>query len=328
MIDRRSALAGLALACMASPTPAQTTGPPVVYFMALATRESDAASIAAFRAGMRERGHVEGRSYVLFERYAAGDVPGAERALRDQSASPPAVFLAPGPAAARIILRVHKSVPVVTVGLHPQGGQSDLFASLARPGGMVTGVSNFGEQLAAKRVQLLAEAMPKLRTVGVLHNAVDPVFRRWGEETEGEIRSQGFAAERLEIHSTAVDALAQTLRRARARGVDAIVVVRDFLTASLYQPIAQLSRELGVPVIAEERRYVDVGALMSYGASDQALFAQAAGFVHRILAGAVPADMPVQLPTRFELVINLNTAKALGLKIPRSMLLLADEVIQ
>lgn len=307
---------------------AQTAGLPVVYFMALATRDSDAASIAAFRSGMRERGHVEGRSYVLFERYAAGDVPGAESALRAQSASPPAVFLAPGPAAARIILRVHKNVPIVAVGLHPQGGQSDLFASLARPGGMVTGVSNFGEQLAAKRVQLLAEAMPKLRTVGVLHNAVDPVFRRWGEETEGEIRAQGLTAVRLEVHSTAQDALSQTLRQARARGVEAIVVVRDFLTASLYRPIAQLSRELGVAVIAEERRFADAGALMSYGASDHALFAQAAGFVHRILAGAVPAEMPVQLPTRFELVINLRTARALGLTIAQSLLLRADEVLQ
>ena len=168
MIDRRSALAGLALVCVVRQ--AQAAGLPVVYFMALATRESDAASIAAFRAGMRERGHVEGRSYVLLV------------------------------------------------------------------------------QLAAKRVQLLAEA--------------------------------------------------------------------------------ELSRELGLAVIAEERRYADAGALMSYGASDQALFEQAAGFVHRILAGSVPSEMPVQLPTRFELVINLNTAATLGLKIPQSMLLLADEIIR
>ncbi len=222
MIDRRSVLAGLALGCLTSPALAQTSVPPVVYFMALATRDSDAASIAAFRAGMRERGHVEGRSYVLFERYAAGDIPAAERELRLQSDSPPAV------------------------------------------------VSNFGEQLAAKRVQLLAEAMPKLRAVGVLHNTVDPVFQRWGEETGSEIRSQGLTAVSLAVQSTSQDALALTLRQARARGVEAIVVVRDFLTASLYRPIAQLSRELGVAVIAQERRYVDAGALMSYGANDQA----------------------------------------------------------
>ena len=118
--------------------------------------------------------------------------------LREQQvAQPVAVFLSPGAAAVRLILRVTKNVPIVSVALHPRGGQTDLFASLARPGGMVTGVSNFGEELAVKRVQLLKEVMPRLKSVGVLHNTTDPVFRRWGEETESEIRKQGLAAMRL-----------------------------------------------------------------------------------------------------------------------------------
>ncbi len=327
MTDRRHAMAGIGAALMSPRLMAQQAQLPIVFFMALATPESDAASIAAFRDGMRDLGHVEGRSYQLIERYAAGDIARAQTTLREQTDRLPDVFLAPGPAAARIILRVRQTVPIVTVGLHPQGGQSDLFASLARPGGMVTGVSNIGEQLAAKRVQLLGEAMPGLKRIGVLHNTTDPVFRRWGEETEREARAQGFAAERLGLESTSTDALGKALRGAAARGVGAIVVVRDFLTSSLYRPIAQISRDIGLGVVAEERRYADAGALMSYGASDRALFRQAAGYVDRILKGAVAADMPVQQPTQFELVINLGTARALGLEIARSLLLRADEVI-
>jgi len=320
-------MAGIGAAVLWPGLMAQQGQAPIVFLMALATRESDAASIAAFREGMRERGHVEGRSYQLVERYAEGNIPLAEAMLREQTDRLPDVFLAPGPAAARIILRVRRTVPIVTVGLHPQGGQSDLFSSLARPGGMVTGVSNIGEELAAKRVQLLGEAVPGLKRIGVLHNATDPVFRRWGEETEREIRAQGFAAERLGLLSMSTESLDRSLRAAHARGVGAIVVVRDFLTSSLFRSIASICRTIGLAVMAEERRYPDAGALMSYGASDRVLFRQAAGYVDSILKGAVAADMPVRQPTQFELVINLGAARAMGLELAQALLLRADEVI-
>jgi putative ABC transport system substrate-binding protein len=304
-------------------------GVPVVCFLALATRESDAPSVAAFRDGMRELGHVEGRSYVFVEHYAQGDMARAEAMLREQMARQPvSVFLTPGAAAVRLILRDTQAVPIVSAGLHPRGGQTDLFASLARPGGRVTGVSNFGEELAAKRVQLLREAMPRLATVGVLHNTADPVFLRWGEETESEIRTQGLTAVRLGLSSPSSAAMTKTLRDARTRGVGAIVIVRDFLTSSLHVDIAQSSRDIGLATIAEERRYPDAGALMSYGSNDRELFRGTAAYVDRILKGAKPADLPVAQPTRFELVVNARTARALGIKLPQSLLLRADEVIE
>ena len=306
---------------------AQPSAVPVICYMALATRESDARSVAAFRDGMRDLGHVEGRTYTLAERYAEGDMARAESLLREQLAQSVSVFLTPGAAAARLILRLTKAVPIVSVGLHPRGGQTDLFASLARPGGMVTGVSNFGEELAAKRVQLLKEVMPKLATAGVLHNTTDPVFQRWGEETETEIRAQGLDAVRLGLTSTSLEAMRQTLRGARSRGVEAVVIVRDFLTSALYVAIARTSRDIGLATIAEERRYPDAGALMSYGTSDRDLFRSAAGYVDRILKGAKPGDLPVEQPTRFELVVNLKTAKVLGITVPQAVLLRADEVI-
>jgi putative ABC transport system substrate-binding protein len=327
MMRRRDAVAVLAGSALAARLHAQTA-PPVVLYMALVTRASDAASVAAFRDGMRSLGQVEGRSYVLVERYAEGNFAAAEAMLREQLTDPVAVFLAPGAAAVRLILRMTKSVPIVSVGLHPNGGQTDLFATLARPGGSVTGVSNFGEELASKRVQLLKGVMPRLKSVGVLHNTTDPVFRRWGEESEAGIRAQGLSAQRLGLTSTAVEAMQRTLRKARADGVEALVVVRDFLTSSLHRQIAQTSLDLGLGSIAEDRRYPQAGALMSYGVSDRDQFRSAAGYVDRILKGARPDELPIEQPTRFELVLNLRSARALGLTPPQSVLLRADELIE
>ena len=326
---RRLALvAGLAATLAAPRLEAQAAPPPpVVFYMALATRESDAASVAAFRDGMRELGHVEGRSYALVERYAEGDFARARTMLHELAPDGVAVYLSPGAAAVRLLLRETQRVPIVSLGLHPRGGQTDLFASLAAPGGRVTGLSNFGEELAAKRVQLLKEAMPRLAKVGVLHNAVDPVFRRWGDETEGEIRAQGLAALRIGLSSNAEPALQQALRDARLRGVQALVVVRDFLTTALYLPIAQAGRSLGLAIVAEERRYPVAGALMSYGASDREQFGRAASYVTRILKGARAGELPIEQPTRFELVVNAATARGFGLSLPGPLLLRADEVI-
>ena len=287
MIARRHVFTALAGCAVAARGLAQAS-PPIVFMMALATRESDAKSVAAFREGMNDLGQVEGRSWQLVERYAEGDFARAEAMLREPMARPVAVYLTPGAAAVRLILRITKTVPIVSAGLHPRGGQTDLFASLARPGGMVTGVSNFGEELAAKRVQLLKDIMPRLTTVGVVHNITDPVFRNWGEETENEIRTQGLRAVRVGLRSPSVHDMARALRQARAQGVEAIVIVRDFLTSALHRSIAVASLDSGLASVAEERRYPDAGALMSFGAADRDQFRSAARYVDRILKGAAP----------------------------------------
>jgi putative ABC transport system substrate-binding protein len=175
---------------------------------------------------------------------------------------------------------------------------------------------------------LLKEVVPKLAHVGVLHNTADPVFRRWGEETEAEIRAQGLAATRLGLTSPSVEELQRILRDGRVQGVQALVVVRDFMTATLFEPIARMSRDLALPTIAEERRYPAAGALMSYGVSDIELFRRAANYVDRILKGARPAELPIEQVARFQFVVNLKAAKALGIAVPQSVLLRADEVIE
>lgn len=328
MMKRRHVLAGLAGGPFVTRLSAQAAPPPVVFYMGMATRLSGARNLAAFRDGMRKLGHVEGQSYALVERYADGDFRRGEAMLREPLPQPVAVYLAPGPASARLVLRHTNSAPIVSVGLHPRGGQTDLFASLARPGGRVTGVSNFGEELAAKRVQLLKEAVPRLGSVAVLHNAAETVYQRWGEETEAEVRAQGLAAQRISLGSVSAETLRRSMHTARAQGVQAVIVVRDFLTTTMYRPIALNGLELGLAIMGEERSLVEAGALMSYGASDREQFGGAASFVDRILKGALPAYLPIEQVARFELVLNLKTAKALGLAMPQLLLLRADEVIE
>jgi putative ABC transport system substrate-binding protein len=300
---------------------------PVIGYLALASRQSDASDRKAFGEGLRELGYAEGQTIKVAEIYTEGDTVAAEKFVRDleQEAS---AFLVPGPAAARIVRHVTRTVPVVAIGLHPSGGQTDLFASLARPGGSVTGLSNYGEQLAAKRVELLKEVMPRLTTVAVFHNATDPLFSKWGAETEAEIRRQGLTAVRTGLTSDSGAAIAATMKGLREQGVEAVIVVRDFLTTALRDSIVRSARELRIAVIAEERRFADVGALMSYGASSSDLFRRAAGYIDRLLKGAKAADLPIELPTKFELVINRRTAAEIGVDIPPSILLRADEVIE
>lgn len=308
---------------------AQSNGKPaVIIFLALASRQSDERDVDTFRVGMREAGHVEGRTFVLEEIFADGDVVSAERSLRERLRTPVNAFLAPGPGSARVILRATKVVPIVAIGLHPQGGQTDLFASLARPGGMITGLSNFGEELAAKRVELLKEAIPGVKSVGVLHNTTDPVFKRWGEETEAAAHKQGLSAVRLGLTSSSTEALGEILSGARRQGVEAVIVVRDFLTATLIDSITRTALELGLATMSEERRFPLAGGLMSYGPSTPDLFRRAAGYVDKVLKGAKPGELPIELPTKFEMVVNVATARALGLTIPPSILLRADEVIE
>jgi putative ABC transport system substrate-binding protein len=328
MIRRRRACATVAALLAAPRIEAQTHDVPRVVFLALARSGVIAANLELLRDGLRSSGLAQGRTVTVEALYADGDPARAETLLANALQRRVDVFVASGPAAARLILRAAPVTPIVAVGLHPRGGQTDLFASLSRPGGTVTGISTFGEQLAAKRVQLLIEVVPKLSRVGVVHTATDPLFRRWGEETEQEVKAQGLTATRLGLASPDPEAAAARIRNARAEGVQALVIVRDFLTLALRDPIVRAAREAGIATIGDERLWPEAGALMSYGANTREVYRLAAGYVVRILAGAKPAELPIEQVTRFELVLNLRTATALGLKLPRTLLLLADEMIE
>jgi len=192
----------------------------------------------------------------------------------------------------------------------------------------VTGFSAYGEELSAKRIQMLKEVLPGLKVLGVLHNATDPTFRNWGEQTMADAKKQGLEPLRLGLTSPSVAAAEEHIGKLRAAGGGAVIVIRDFLTSTLMEDICRGGAQARIAVIGEHSDFARAGALFSYGADIADLFRRAAGYVDRILKGEKPGELPIQLPTKFELVINQRTARTLSLAIPEALLARADETIE
>lgn len=327
-MNRRDVLAILAGSSASPRCLAQAGGGiPVVCFLGFASEPADRPLLAALRQGLKERGHVEGQTILVESRHAAGDLNLAVQFIDEMVRRPVNVFVAPGPAAARTIHRATR-IPIVALGLPPVADDQRLFASLAKPGGSVTGFSYFGEALSAKRIEALRELLPRSSMLGILHNIADPVFREWGEQTETAARAQGFETLRLGLGTSTPGEVAEHLRTLRSRGGDAVIVITDFLTVSLKDEIIRTAAELRIAVIAEWRTFVESGALMFYGADIPELFRQAAGYVDRIIRGERVAELPIQLATKFRMSINLRTARTLNIAVPPSLLATADEVLE
>jgi len=322
MIPRRT----LPLLLLPAPASAQRR-PPVVGFVGFGSVEADRPSVTAFREGMRAQGMIEGQGWQFEHRHADGNAQRGAGIIRDFAALPVDVFIVPGPSAARAIRRT-SAIPLVAVGLPPVASDPELFASLARPGGSVTGFASFGEEMSAKRIEFLRETIPGLAAIGVLHNAADPTFDAWGRLSEASARAQGLRVLRLPLTQREPAALPAGMRALRQEGAQALVVVRDFLTSSVIEEIIATAMAEGIAVIGDQARFAEAGALFSYGANVPDLFRRAAGYVTRILRGEKPGDLPVQLPTAIEFVVNLRSAQALGLAVPQAILARAEEVIE
>jgi putative ABC transport system substrate-binding protein len=327
-MKRREVLSGLAAIAIPTPVVAQSgPRPPIVGFVGFASAPVDSRTLEPFRHALRELGQVEGRTVVIEIRSSGGDIEKGHAFISELAALPVDVFLSPGPAATRAILRKTK-IPIVAVALPATESEPELFVSLARPGGTVTGFSAFGEELSAKRIEMLREVLPRLRVIGVLHNVTDPTFRTWGEQTLTDARKQGLEPVRLGLNSTSIPELGGELRKLRDAGGTAVIVIRDFLTSTLMEEICRIAADNDISVIGEHGQFARAGALLSYGADINDLFRRSAGYVDRILKGERVAELPIQLPTKFELIVNLKTARALSLTIPPSILIRADEVIE
>ncbi len=201
-----------------------------------------------------------------------------------------------------------------------------LVASLARPGGNLTGTDSLTADLSGKRLELLKDVLPKLARVGALWNPFNPGAIGTWEETQAAARALRLPLLSLPVRGP--DELDGAFTTAVKGGADALVVIQDTLTIAHRMRIAQLAARSRLPAVYGGSQFVEAGGLMSYGTSQAELFRRAAIFVDKILKGVKPADLPVEQPTKFELVINLKTAKALGLTIPASVLFKADQVIQ
>ncbi len=221
-MNRRKILLGLAAMTGASPSWAQSRARvPAVGFVGFASLAVDTRSIRPFRQALQERGYVEGRTILIEERNSDGDINRGHALISELAALPVDVFLAPGPAATRAIVRLSK-IPVVAVALPAVQSEPELFSSLARPGGTVTGFSAFGEELSAKRIEMLKEVLPGVRVLGVLHNATDPTFQKWGEQTIADARRQGLQPLTLGLTSASAAAVVGHVRKLREAGGTAI----------------------------------------------------------------------------------------------------------
>jgi putative ABC transport system substrate-binding protein len=305
-----------------------SASPAVIGFLGLASEALHVGDLAALRRGLEQLGYVVGETIVIEDRYADGEVGRFAALIDDVVGNGATVIVVPGLAAALAVREHAPDISVVAVGLPSTVIYPDLFESLHHPGGSVTGFSHFGEDLAIKRVELLKEMVPALTKVAVLHNAIDPLYRAWGETTEQAALRLGLETVRLGLESPSIPELDSAMQAAGAAGAQGLLVVRDFLTGTLQDEIIRRAADLRMATMAESRRWVAAGALMSYGAIFADLYRRAATYVDEILKGASPADMPIQLATEFELAINRTTADSLGIEIPPSILLRVDEAFE
>jgi len=288
-----------------------------------AAPESDTHS--AFRQVLGERGWIEGRNLILDFRYADNRYDRLPALAAELVALKPDVIFAIAAPAIRAVAQTTSTIPIVieTLGDAPSAG---LVPDLARPGGNITGVSGFAPELSAKRLQLLRQILPKADSIGVLANLANPT-------SPPVVRATETAARQLQLQLYVGDVreagqLAGAFATLRRQGADALVVVSDPMLHDQARQIVELAERHRLPTIYEQRLFTDVGGLLSYGPGRLDRFQRAAVYVDRILRGAKPAELPLERPTKFELIINLKTAKVLRLAIPQSVQLQATDVIE
>src|SRR5215813_14584627 len=322
-MDRRTFIRACAgsLVIVRTGAKAQSTAKPYrVGYLTYGTPEQVAPLVGALTEGLRGLGYVEGRNIIVERHYGDGTPTRLTDLAADVVRSRVDVIVTGSNPIVAAAKRATATIPIVMVGtLDPVG--SGLVANLARPGGNVTGLcTDAGDEMSGKNLGLLAEIVPGLSRVGVLRNAG---YR--GADLEAAARRLNMELHVVDVNT--IDALESAFQTMRRKQVGA-VLIRGPLFYVSRQQLGDMALKYRLPTTHALKEYAQAGLLLTYGANLPDLYRRAAGFVDRIVKGARPGDLPVEQPTKFELVINLKTAKALGLTIPQSLLLRADEVIQ
>jgi len=328
-MDRRTFLAGTGAMLLAAPLAAGAQQPakvPRIGYLSPLSPPADSIRIEAFRQGLRDLGYVEGQNIAIEYRYAEGRfdrLPDLAAELVRLKVEVIVAASTPGILAAK---NATSTIPIVmTLSADPV--PTGLVSSLARPGGNITGLSLLSGELNQKRLELLKEVVPNLSRVAALWNPANPASRFQLKETEAAARVLGVQLQPLEVRGPDPDF--EGAFQAATRGRAGALITPDDLLIFIHRTrIVDFAAKKRLPAMHGFRELADAGGLMSYTANRPHLFRGAAMYVDKILKGAKPADLPVEQPTKFELVINLKTAKALGLTIPPSLLGRADEVIQ
>ncbi len=316
---------GASMLAMSAPVFAQTMRPYRVAWVSVDRAQAQSPVFAAFRAGMAALGYVEGRNLTI-EPWWGGGSAGTLESMRDEILrSQPDVIVAQGGVALAPMLHASVTGPLV-FSMSGDPVLAKIVASYGQPGGNRTGITLFAADLIGKRLALLKEIVPGMRSIAVIGNPRHPGAPR-------EVEASRVAAARLALVQTyhpsesqaELDDVLSGIARAR---IDAILVLSDGFALNQAQRIAEFSVRERIPVVAGWATFAQRGNLMTYGPEFADVHRRLASYVDRIHKGARPGDLPIEQPTQFELVINLKTAKALGLTIPQSLLLQANEVIQ
>jgi putative ABC transport system substrate-binding protein len=327
MIDRRTFLAGTSAVLLAAPLGAeaqQASGVPRLGWLSPASAVDGLPNLEALRAGLREHGYVEGRNIIIEVRWAEGRSERLPELAAELVRLRVAVLCTAGSQASAAAKRATATIPVVFANVaFPD--RSGLVASYPRPGANVTGIAFIGPEYG-KRLELLKEVRPGLSRVALIYNPENDgsVFalqetQRWAADLKVKIEPHKFRGPQD---------IENVFRAIAAKRPDALMTTADPLIASYRARIVDFTASNRLPSMYPGREYVEAGGLMFYGGSVPEMYRRAAGYVDRILKGAKPADLPVEQPIKFDMVISLKAAKSLGLNIPQSLLLRADEVIQ
>jgi ABC-type uncharacterized transport system substrate-binding protein len=302
---------------------AQPTGTPRIGYLGSGKSTAVSAQAEAFRRGLRELGWIEGQTVTIEYRWAEENAERLPALIGELVQAKVNVIVLAGTAAIRTAKETTSAIPIVFVSL-ADPVTLGFVPSLARPGGNMTGVASEFEELATKQLQLLKEAIPNVSRVALLYRPeIAPAVLT---AAEASARKLGLTVRTLKVAEVAE--FENAFKTARSERAGAIQVLPSPYFNAQRARLAELAARYRLPAVYEFRNYVQDGGLMSYGPSIDEMFHRMASYVDRILKGAKPGDLPIERPTKFELVINLKTAKALGLTIPQTLLLRADQVIQ
>ncbi len=328
---RSGSVAVLVLCVMASPVASNAQQPSSAARIGILWTSSPGATsecLEAFRGGLRETHYAEGRNVVIEQRWAADAVQRLDALASELVGIRVQIIVTQGTPAARAAQGATRTIPIV-MATSGDPVATKLVSSLARPGGNITGLTLMAGELNAKRLELVREANPKGSRVAVIVDPTNPDSRgaALGQaETEIAARSLG-----LQLHIVGAggpDDFAKAFAAASSARADFVIVSPSPILSFHWKPLVDLAAKHRLPTMFGQRPPVDAGGLMSYGPSYPALCRRAAVYVDKILKGAKPADLPIEQPMKFDLVINLKTAKALGLTISKSLLLRADQLIE
>ncbi len=290
-----------------------------------ASRSSNPTGIEAFRQGLRDLGYVEGKNIVIDYRWADGKAERLSDLAAELVSLKPDVLFTPSPQSSLAAKKATTTIPIIFLGIADPVGIG-IIASLARPGGNITGLSNLNRELSGKRLELLKESVPKVLVVAVLWNGTSPGHPGVLKETEVAAQSLGLTLQPLEVRIP--DDFDGAFQAATSRRVQALLPLGDPLMSTQRRRMLDFAAKNRLPAMYAQNEYVEAGGLMSYGPDMPASYRRAATYVDKVLKGAKPSDLPVEQPTKFEFVINLKTAKQIGLTIPPNVLVRADKVIR